>query len=341
VEMVQPPRHLNHTPIFQVMFSWQNQESSLPELPGVSVEPLRMPYEAMKFDLQLDLAEEGERIGGTLRYATALFDEATIKRQAGYLMAILEAMVADSQQEVARIEIVGTEERKLLLEEWNATEAEYAEDTCIHELFEEQVEKTPGATAVAYEEQSLTYAELNQHANQLAHYLIGFEVKPEEPVAICVERGIGMVVGLLGILKAGGAYVPLDPAYPSQRLREILKDAGPRIVLSDAAGREVLGEEVLAEKLALDLDSLQQPELSLWAEMPVTNPDGERLGLSSEHTAYVIYTSGSTGTPKGVMVEHRSVTNFYGAMKRSIYGDCSSPLRVGWNASFAFDMSIK
>src|SRR6185312_6711224 len=145
VEIVQPPRHLSHTPVFQVMFTWQNQEWSVPHLPGARVERLRMPYEAAKFDLQLDLAEEGETILGTLIYPTALFDEATIKRQTGYLMAMLEAMVVDSQQEVGGIEILGTEERKLLLETWNATEAEYPEDRCIHELFEEQVRRTPEA----------------------------------------------------------------------------------------------------------------------------------------------------------------------------------------------------
>src|SRR5439155_24351013 len=137
----------------------------------------------------------------------------------------VEAMVTDSQQEVGEIGLLGMEERKQLLEEWNATEACYP-DLCIHELFEEQVRRTPEATALVYEEQRLSYEELNQQANQLGHYLIRLGVKPDERVGICVERGVGMVVGLLGILKAGGAYVPLDPAYPCERLREIVEDAG-------------------------------------------------------------------------------------------------------------------
>jgi len=148
---------------------------------------------------------------------------------------------------------------------------------------------------------------------------------------------VGMVVGLLGILKAGGAYVPLDPAYPSQRLREILEDAGPRIVLGDAAGREVLGEEVLAEKMVLDLDSPQQQELSVWAEMPVTNPDGgntwaefKTCGLRNLHLRFDGDSQG------GSWLSIVRVTNFHGAMKRSIYGACSSPLRVGMECVVCF-----
>ena len=241
VEMVQPPRRLNHTPVFQVVFSWQNQEWSLPQLRGVKVERLRMPYEAAKFDLQLDLAEEGGRIVGGLNYAVALFDEATIKRQAGYLMAMLEAMASDQKQEVAGIDVLEEEERKLLLEEWNATEAEYPEDKCIHELFEEQVRRTPEAIALVYEEQRLSYEELNRQANQLAHYLKRQGVAPDARVGICVERGVKMVVGLLAVLKAGGGYVPLDPAYPAERLKYMLQDSAPVVLLIEKHLRETLG----------------------------------------------------------------------------------------------------
>ena len=158
-----------------------------------------------------------------LRYATALFDEATIEATGRISGGDVEGDGRGSEARGVRGRPPRSpEERRLLLEEWNATEAEYPEDVCIHELFEEQVSRTPGATAVVCGEQSLSYEELNRQANQLAHYLIGLGVKPEERVGICVERGVGIVVGLLGILKAGGAYVPLDPAYPSQRLREIV-----------------------------------------------------------------------------------------------------------------------
>src|SRR6476659_1927846 len=136
-------------------------------------------------------------------------------------------------------------------------------------------------------------------------------VKPDERVGICVERGVGMVVGLLGILKAGGAYVPLDPAYPCQRLRDILDDAGPRIVLSDAAGREAIGADALKDVTVVDVSELGQREAQapVWAEQPCSDPKAEALGLTSRHLAYVIYTSGSTGKPKGVTIEHRNAVN--------------------------------
>ena len=318
VEIVQPPRRLSHTPVFQVMFSWQNNIGSLPGLAGVRVEMLRMPYEAAKFDLQLELAEEGERIVGGLNYATALFEQGTIERQRDYLLRMLEAMAADSQQEVTEIDILGAEERRLLLESWNATETAYREDVCIHQLFEEQVIRTPEAIAVVYRDQALNYRALNERANQLAHYLIGFGVKPEHRVALCVERGIGMVVGLLGILKAGGAYVPLDASYPSERLLQILRDAEPKLVLCDAEGRATLGEEGLEGIKVLSLDRMGQAGTGEWgrewAEQAKTNPDAQQLGLSSRNLAYVIYTSGSTGQPKGVMVEHGSIVNFLSSM---------------------------
>jgi amino acid adenylation domain-containing protein len=310
VEMVQPPRQLNYTPVFQVMLSWQNQERMIPDLPGVQVSLTDLAYDVAKFDLQLNLAEEEEMIIGTLRYGTALFDEGTMRRQAGYLMTMAQAMAADQKQEVAAIDLLEEEERKLLLETWNATETSYPGHLCVHQLVEQQAERNPEAVAVVCGDQRFSYAELNKEANRLAHHLINLGVKPRDPVAICVERGAGMVVGLLGILKAGGAYVPLDPAYPSRRLREILDDVGPRLLLSDAAGLEALGWDILPELMVVDLERAAQSEAlpPVWSEQPAVNPDAQALGLTSHDLAYVMYTSGSTGTPKGVMVPHRAIT---------------------------------
>ena len=176
-------------------------------------------------------------------------------------------------------------------------------------MFEEQVEKAPDAVAVVFENDYLSYAELNRRANRLAHYLRGLGVGPDARVAVCVERSLEMVIGLLAILKAGGAYVPLDPAYPTERLRQILADAAPRIALSDAIGREALGAGALEDVPALDLDTP-----SVWMELSAGNPDPRELGLTSGNLAYIIYTSGSTGTPKGVMVEHGNVVNFLCSM---------------------------
>ncbi|MDK1390211.1 AMP-binding protein, partial [Sinorhizobium sp. 8-89] len=164
-------------------------------------------------------------------------------------------------------------------------------DKCIHELFEAQVRRAPEAVALVHEDEELSYGALNARANRLAHHLIALGVKPDQPVAICLERSPAMVVGLLAILKAGGAYVPLDPAYPSQRLRQLLDDAAPKLLLCDAAGRQALGASAIAGLTAVDLDAATPA----WANRPASDPDPRALGLTSRHLAYIIYTSGSTG----------------------------------------------
>nr|WP_325052688.1 non-ribosomal peptide synthetase [Sinorhizobium meliloti] len=203
------------------------------------------------------------------------------------------------------MELLSSDERTYLLEDLNRTAADYPSERCIHELFEQQVQRAPEAVALVHEDEELSYGELNARANRLAHHLIALGVRPDQPVAICLERSPAMVVGLLAILKAGGAYLPLDPAYPSARLRQIVEDAAPRRLFCDAAGRAALGPEALVDLTVVDLETATPA----WAELPASNPDPRALGLSPRHLAYVIYTSGSTGTPKGVMVEHRSLVN--------------------------------
>ena len=335
VEIVKPPRSLAHTPIFQVMLAWQAKDEGAPDFAGLNLAFAPVFYAVAKFDLALDLRESGDRIVGGFRYPTALFDRGTIERHAGYLRQALVAMAADSQQAVAGIDLLSPEERILLLETWNATEAAYPEHLCIHQLFEEQARKTPQAKAVVRGDASLTYVELNQRANRLAHHLITLGVMPDDRVAICAERSLGLVVGLMAILKAGGAYVPLDPAYPSQRLVQILADAAPRIVLSDSTGRETLGPKALESLILIDLNELQP---SVWAELPATNPHARTLGLTSRHLAYLIYTSGSTGKPKGVMIEHASAVNLLSwATKVFAVGETSHTL---FSTSIQFDLSI-
>ncbi|MGF6813133.1 amino acid adenylation domain-containing protein [Paraburkholderia sp. Clong3] len=305
VEIVKPPRALDHTPLFQAMLAWQNEAVETLDLPGLSVEATGNGFAQVRFDLELSLGECGEEIAGSLHYATALFDQATIGRQRGYLLALLRAMVADAGQPVGRIELLSAAERGYLLEELNRTAADYPSQLCIHELFEAQVRQAPDRVAVVHEAEELGYGELNRRANRLAHHLIGLGVKPDQPVAICLERSPAMVVGILAILKAGGAYVPLDPAYPSARLNQVLEDAAPRLLLCDAAGRQALGADALGQVSVVDLDTATPG----WAGRPSSDPDPRALGLTARHLAYIIYTSGSTGTPKGVMVEHQSLVN--------------------------------
>jgi amino acid adenylation domain-containing protein len=312
VEIVRPPRSLAHNPVFQVMFAWQNAPKGTIDLAGLQVSPFTaVPHNISKFDLTLLLQEEGNQIVGELEYATALYERSTIERYLGYFRTLLGAMVADDRQKVDRLPMLPQEERQQLLYEWNATEVEYPRDKCVHELFEEQVERRPGAAAVVYEDEQLSYGELNRRANRLAHYLRSLGVKPDTLVAVCVDRSLEMIVGLLAVMKAGGAYVPLDPAYPGERLRYMVEDSGPKVLLTHGH----LREQIRGVKRELAVIDLSDPGVG-WQEWPETNPEKAGVGLTAEHLAYVIYTSGSTGTPKGVMVAHRGVTNFLWSMRR-------------------------
>ncbi|MBE8597834.1 non-ribosomal peptide synthase/polyketide synthase [Xenorhabdus sp. BG5] len=348
VEIVQPPRRLAHTPLFQVMFAWQNftgqnNESQDWELPGLAVTPMNQVVNKVKFDLELNLFEENKQIVGALHYATALFDQPTIERHIGYLHTVLQAMVADHQQRITEINILSPVERRLLLETWNTTETPYPDTLYVHQLFEQQAEKTPDATALVYEEQKFSYAELNAWANQLTHQLITLGITPDQRVAVCVTRSPAMVAGLLAVLKAGGAYVPLDTDYPRERLAYILTNSEPAILLADKAGRLALGEKAIADLTVLDPNVLpNQPENNLQVlnsqihHPQVSNP--QVLALTPQHLAYVIYTSGSTGQPKGVMIEHHSLCNLITTQQNALALTPES--RVLQFASSSFDACI-
>src|SRR6266853_1216198 len=306
VELLQPARSLAHSPIFQITFAWQNNGQGALELPGLKLQPLgSSPQTVAKFDLMFLMGEAGGRIVGGLDYATSLFERATVERYLGYFRNLIEGMVTDDTQVVDQLPILSAPERRQVLYEWNATETEYPSERCVHQRFEEQVEKSPEAVAVEFAEESLSYAELNRRANQVAHHLRALGVKPDSRVAICVERSLELVIGLLGILKAGGAYVPLDPVYPKERLRFMVEDSEPVVLLTQG---HLMGlfSGLEAKVPVLELDDAAAP----WLHEAESNPDPAEIGLSSRHLAYVIYTSGSTGTPKGVMIEHRNVINF-------------------------------
>nr|WP_269202318.1 non-ribosomal peptide synthetase [Ralstonia pseudosolanacearum] len=299
VERVRPVRSLSHSPVFQAALSWLNTEAvglSL-ELEGLTIEGVDAGQAAAKFDLTLELRETSEGLAGSLDYATALFDRATIERYLGYLQRLLKAMAADDSQEVNRIALLDEDERAQLLDSWNETAAPYPQASTIHGLFEAQVRRTPEAIAVVHEGQQVSYAELNARANRVAHALIGLGVGPDARVGLCAERSVELVVGLLGILKAGGGYVPLDPSYPQDRLAYMLEDSAPVAVLTQGLVREQLG---MLSVPVLDLASPLEGE---------AEHDPQVKALKPHHLAYVIYTSGSTGRPKGVMVEHRGLSN--------------------------------
>ncbi|HEU4560211.1 MAG TPA: amino acid adenylation domain-containing protein, partial [Longimicrobium sp.] len=328
MELLQPARSLAHHPLFQVTFAWRNASASRLELPGLSLAPVdAAPHGTASFDLLLSLWEDDGRIVGGVDYATALFERETVERWAGYLRRVLEGMVADERGSVEQLELLSAAERRRVVEEFNAGRAEYPRDALVHERFEAQVERTPGATALVFEDETLSYAELNARANRLAHHLRSLGVGPDARVAICVERGPAMVVGALAVLKAGGAYLPLDPAYPGERLRYVLEDGAPVALLTKRALLPLFAGA------PLPVVELGAPGPA-WDERPATNP--ERGGLEAAHLAYVIYTSGSTGRPKGVRVSHGSL-----AATLAVAGDAfglGAGDRVPSLASFAFDI---
>ncbi|WP_269462702.1 non-ribosomal peptide synthetase [Serratia marcescens] len=326
VELVNPPRHLGYTPLFQVMLAWQDGSVRDIPLPGLQAELAGLEYSAAKFDLTLDLADTGEGISGTLNFATALFDRATAERYGVYLVQALRAMTLNSPRSVSHIDLLPLAEREHLLHGWNRTERDYPLDQTLAALFEQQVRRTPHATALVSGAESLSYAQLNARANRLAHALIARGVGPDSRVAVCAERGLNMVTALFGILKAGGAYVPLDPAYPGERLQYILQDADPVLLLADAAGRAALGEPVT-------------PQLALEAALPETlSAENPERRAQASHLAYVIYTSGSTGKPKGAMNEHRGVVNRLVWMQEA-YGLTAADT-VLQKTPFGFDVSV-
>ncbi|APZ21308.1 non-ribosomal peptide synthetase [Burkholderia pseudomallei] len=332
VERVKPPRSTAHPPLFQVMFVWQNMPARELTIPGLTIRAVETPLQTAQFELTLSLQEAGDDIVGHLNYASALFDESTVRRYVTYWRRLLEGMTAGAaDQTIVGLPLLDEAERKQVVYAWNATERDYPIEQCIHQLFEAQVDRKPEAIALTFEGQRLSYAELNARANRLAHYLQARGVGPDRLVALCAERGIEMVVGLLAILKAGGAYVPLDPAYASDRLRGIVEDSQPALVLADAVGGAALGElDGALPVIDLETDALR------WREMPATNP--EVASQHVHHLAYVIYTSGSTGRPKGVMVEHAQVVRLFGASQAWFGFD----ERDVWTLfhSYGFDFSV-
>ena len=340
---MRPSRSLAHNPVFQVMFAWQNAPKGMIDLPGLEVSPFTaVPHDISKFDLTLLLQEEGHRIVGELEYATALYERSTIERYIGYFRRLLGAMVADDRQKVDRLPMLPEEEREQLVYEWNATEAEYPRDKCMHELFEEQVERTPNVIAIVYQEQALSYGELNRRANRLAHYLRDLGVGPDKRVAICVERGLEMVVGLLAVLKAGGAYVPLDPAYPAERLRYMIEDSAPVVLLTQTRlGNSFMGSGNGRPIVMLDGEGAGWMTLYGDRNPRFDETRFDEIGVTAQNLACIIYTSGSTGTSKGVAVQHGGIVNlvhdwttrFGNRVRRDA-------LQASLWTSFGFDVSI-
>ncbi len=306
VDELQLQRDLSYSPLFQVMFVMEGDISLQKiEVSSLTASPWVVEDTRAKFDLTLFLEQTSNGLVGKWVYNTDLFDADTIKRMNGHFQTMLAGIVAQPEQPISELPLLTAKERQQLLIQWNNTQTDYPRDKCIHQLFEEQVKRTPDAVAVVFEQQQLTYRELNSRANQLAHYLRTLGIGSDVPVGICVERSLEMVVGLLGILKAGGAYVPLDPAYPQERLAYMLSDSQLPVLLTQQDLVSVLPDHQ-AKVVCLDTD---------WKNIVEENDENPFSSVTGENRAYIIYTSGSTGKPKGVQITHEAVTNFLNSMQ--------------------------
>jgi len=323
-----PSRDLSRQPLFQVLLVLQNMPQARVELGELVLEPVGFEQRSAKFDLTLSLAESGEGLAGALEYAADLFDAGTIERLAGHLGRVLEQVALDPHVRLGELELMDSAERRRVVEEWNDTAAAYPQDRCIHELFEEQAARAPDAVAVVFEEDTLSYGELDRRANQLAGHLRSLGVGPDVVVGLCLERSLEMIVGLLGILKAGGAYLPLDPDYPPDRLGFMLADAGAPVLVTCSA----LSQRVPAQDRTL---VLLDEDAAAIGQQPASSPGP---AAAPDNLAYVIYTSGSTGTPKGVMVEHRSLANYLGWAVGRYLADEGIGAPV--NTPLAFDATV-
>jgi amino acid adenylation domain-containing protein len=327
VEIMHPKRDISHTPLFQVMFNLQNIGTPAAKLMNLKLTPFEIDNGTTKFDLTLDLVETAEELKGWIDYNSDLFDASTIQRMTGHFKNLLAAVAANPLRRISDLPLLTPAEEKLQVE-WNLTDEVYPQPPCIHQIFEEQVERTPDAPALVFEDESLTYRELNARANQLAHYLRGLGVGTETLVGVLMERSPELIVALLGILKAGAAYVPLDSALPAARLSFMLADTGAPVVLTQQALAGVLAGESV-QVVCLDGEDEEMGRQS--AGNPLTE-------VRDENLAYVIYTSGSTGQPKGAMLHHRGVRN------RLLWGIAdyrlSSTDAVLYKTPLSFDVSV-
>jgi len=306
VDHLQPERDLSRTPLFQVMFAFQNTPMQDVEVADLSFSTLAAETGTAKFDLTLTMNETEGGLRGSIEYSTDLFDRSTIERMTEHFRQLLKAMADDPTQRVSELPLLNEQERRQILIDWNATDQSYPRGECIHELFAERAAGQPDAIAVVFGDNRLTYRQLDEQSNQLAHHLRSLGVGPDVLVGIYSQRSMKLVVGLLGILKAGGAYVPLDPSFPQQRIEWMLEDTQAPVLLVQDSLLERL-PEYPGKVVRQDAD---------WET--IARQPAQRLEkvTGAEHLAYVIFTSGSTGRPKGVMIPHRALVNFLCSMQR-------------------------
>jgi len=326
VEELSVRRDTSRNPVFPVMFSLVPPTPAFAD--GWDLNQLDLEIGTAKFDLDLELDDRPAGLQGRFVYCTDLYESATIERMTAHFESMLEAIVVDPEQKVSRLPMLSAAEQRQFAE-WNRTDTEYPRELCMHELVEAQVARTPNAVAVEHASVSLTYLELNQRANQLAHFLAKRGIGPESKVGICLRRSLELPVALLAVLKAGAACVPLDPAYPKERLSYMLEDSQTPLVLTQAG---LLAEvtDFDAEVVNLDAD---------WKLFAGESRENVRTGVKPENLAYVIYTSGSTGKPRGVLLTHGGLVN-HNVAAAQLFGMTNSD-RMAQFASISFDIAVE
>jgi fengycin family lipopeptide synthetase B len=329
VDALHLERTQSYTPLFQILFVLQNSPRRPLEMAGLSASHFEIDNGTSKFDLSVYVFDKPEGLSCVFEYNIGLFGESTVSRMAGHFRTLLESVATDPERRLSELPLLTEAERRQLLVDWNESKVDYPADACLHELFEAQAQRTPEAVALTCGGVSLTYRELSQRANQLAHTLREYGVGPDVIVGLYMERSLQLVIGLLGILKAGGAYLPIDLAYPKERVMYMLEDARAPVLLTHS-------------KLAADLPvhqarvvCLEDAELSDFRSQPTSHPSSD---ARCENLAYVIYTSGTTGQPKGVLITHRNVVRLFSATEQW-YGFNEQDVWTLFH-SCAFDFSV-
>jgi len=305
VEEMKVTRHANVSPLFQVLFNLINMFDVEINLDGASMEIADRRGKIAQFDLSLNIYESKKTLNCVLEYNTNLFRRDRIERMAGHFQELVKSLIKDPDQKIRRIPILTEKEKNMILKEWNATGAEFPQNKCIHQLFEEQVVRSPLSIAIQDDHQKVSYEELNAKANQLARYLHRSGAVEGSLIGICADRSTDLLVALLAVMKAGCTYIPLDPIYPKERLALILEDGKPALLLTEKKLLENL-PETEAKNIFIE-------EREAYANESVENT---KFNVSPETVAYLIYTSGSTGKPKGVQIQHRALVNFITSMAK-------------------------
>ena len=308
---VQSESHESHSPLVQIIVNWRerDQQSSFIAMEGLAVESLVAETGTLKFDLSFILTEGQDDVWLEMEYNTDLFNADRIHRMVEHYRTLLASAAADPGRKLNELTLLPQAEREKIIVEWNQTAMDYPKDRCVSELVQEQAERAPESIAVVSREWALTYRQLNERANQLAHYLKTQGVEANTPVAICVERSAEMVIGILGILKAGGAYLPLDPGYPKDRLAFMIEDSGAEVLLT---------QQRLCEPVPFAMPGCIRFCLdSDWPGLERFSRDNPRNSATADDLAYIIYTSGSTGRPKGVALKHAGLLNLVFWHRRS------------------------